>query len=131
MLQKNLRIRTVHSVLLDACYEIFYSFLKRNLVKLDWKDLLVLVKVPPWVSPCLVPEKKQFGIWVFLEVQERNFLVPLKVNINIVYFYIGFFHFTKKFLLVLTMHAFFSKYFTTLHPLQPKFYFYWFLLVVI
>ena len=51
--------------------------------------------------------KKKFGIWVFLEVQEKNFLVPLKVNINIVYFYIDFFHFTKKFLLVLTMHAFF------------------------
>ena len=33
----------------------------------------ILVEVAPWVSPlCLVQEKKQFGIWVFLEVQEIN-----------------------------------------------------------
>ena len=63
--------------------------------------------------------KKQFGIWVFLEVQEIKFLEPLKVNMNIVHFYMNFFHFNKKFLPLLTMHAFFSKYFTA-PPLPPK-----------
>ena len=58
--------------------------------------------------------KKQYGIWVFLQVQEINFLGPLKVNMNIVYFYMNFFSFYEKFFPLLTMHAFFSKYFTAL-----------------
>ena len=40
-------------------------------------------------------KKKQFGIWVFLEVQKINFLDPT-LNFNIVYFYTNFFHFTKS-----------------------------------
>ena len=70
-----------------------------------------LVERPRWVSQlCLVPGKKQFGIWVFLEVQEVNFLGSLKVNINIIYFYMKFFHFAKRFLPLLTMEAFFERF---------------------
>ena len=36
-------------------------------------------------------------IWVFLEIQEINFLGPLKVNINIVYFHMNIFNFMNKF----------------------------------
>ena len=42
----------------NAYYEIFNTFFRRNQVQLDWKDILLVVEVPPWVSPlCLVPEK--------------------------------------------------------------------------
>ena len=92
---------------MNAYYETFNTFLRRNPAHLDWKDTLLVVEVPTWVSPlCLVQEKKQFGILVFLEVHEINFLEPLKVNTNTVYFYMNFFHFTKKFLPLLTMQAF-------------------------
>ena len=81
----------------NAYYELFNTFLRQNQVHLDWKDVLLVVEVPPWVYPlCLVPEKKQFGIWVFLEVQEINFVGPLKVNMIIVCFYIDFFSFNEK-----------------------------------
>ena len=94
----------------NVYYEIFNAFLRRNQVRLDWKDILLLVEVPPWVSPlCLVPEKNQFGIWVFREVQEINFLGPLKVNMDIAYFNMNFFHFAKKFFPLLTMQAFFRN----------------------
>ena len=52
-------------------------------------------------------EKNTFGIYVFLQVQEIFFLGPLKVNI--VYFTINFFHFTKKLIPLLTMQAFFRN----------------------
>ena len=58
------------------------------------------------VSTIFGTGKKQFGIWVFLEVQEINFLGPLKINENIVYLYMNFLYFTNKFFLLLTMHSF-------------------------
>ena len=73
--------------------------------------------------------RKKIGIWVFVEVQEISFLGHLKGNMNIVHFCMNFFHFTKKFLLVLTMQAFFNFFFTTPHPLQPKLHFLLILLV--
>ena len=41
--------------------------------------------------------REKIVIWVFLEVQEINFLGPLKVNINIVYFHMNIFNFMNKF----------------------------------
>ena len=84
------------------------------------------------VSVMFSTEKKQFGIWVFLEVQEINFLGLLSVNMNIVYivyFYMNSFGFVKKFLPLLTMHAFFRN--TVLHHNSsiPNDIFNWFLLV--
>ena len=64
--------------------------------------------------------KKYFGIWVFLKVQEINFLGPLKVNMNIAYFYMNFFHFTKKLLLLLTMHVFFRNILLQHIPSNPN-----------
>ena len=61
-------------------------------------------------------KKKKFDIWVFLEVQEINFLGPLKVNMDIVYFCMDFFDFTKKFLLLLTMQVFFKIFYRTTPP---------------
>ena len=46
--------------------------------------------------------------WVFLEVQEINFLSPLKVNINIADFYMNFY---EKVPSTLDHAGFFSKYF--------------------
>ena len=66
----------------------------------------------------------QFGIWVFLEVQEMNFLGALKLNMNIVYFYLNFFHLTKKFLPFLTMLAFFEIFFPTIPPPTHMIFFY-------
>ena len=76
------------------------------------------------VSTMVGTRKEQFGIWVFLEVQEINSLGPLKVNINIVDFYMNCFHFKKKFLPLLTMQAFFLFflfYRTTSSPTQVIF----------
>ena len=65
--------------------------------------------MPPWVSPlCLVPEKIIWNLGLS-KSPGINFLDPLKVNINIVYFNMNFFHFTKKFFLLLTIHAFFRN----------------------
>ena len=84
----------------------------------------ILVEVVPWVSPLsLVPEKK-IGIWVFLEVQEINFLGFLNVNMNIVYFYMNSFHFMKKLLPLLTMHPFFRKILLHRTPSNPNDIFY-------
>ena len=51
--------------------------------------------MPPWLSPlCLIPGKNiQFGIMVFLEVQEINLLGNMRGSrlMNIVYFYENFF----------------------------------------
>ena len=69
----------------NACYEMFNTFLRRNEVHLDWKDILLVVEVPPWCLHYVWYRKKLFGIWVFLKAQEINFLDPLKVNINIIY----------------------------------------------
>ena len=74
------------------------------------------------VSPIFSTSKKQFGIFLCLEDQEMNFLGSLKLNMNIVYFNMNFFHFSKKFLPLLTTHTFF-EFFTASHPLQPKWYF--------
>ena len=41
--------------------------------------------------------REKIVIWVFLEIQEINFLGPLKVNINIVYFHMNIFNFMNKF----------------------------------
>ena len=70
--------------------------------------------------------KKQFGIRVLLEVQEKKILGLLEVNLNIVYFYKNFFHFTKKFLPLLTIHAFFQNILPHLTPSNPHVIFYWF-----
>ena len=81
------------------------------------------------VSTMFGTGRKQFGIWVFLEVQEKNFLGALKLNMNIVYFYLNLFHFTKKFLPFLNMQAFFEIFFPTMPPPTHMIFFYWFLLV--
>ena len=75
--------------------------------------------------------QKQFGMRVFLEAQEINFLGPLKVNMNIVYFYMNFiiFHFPKKFFPLLTMQAFFRNILQHHTPSNPSEILYWFLLV--
>ena len=72
---------------------------------------------------------KQFGIWVFLEVQTINFLAPLKVNMNILYFYMNVLHFMKKFLPLLTMQVFFQNILLDCTPSNPNDIFYWFFLV--
>ena len=81
------------------------------------------------VSTMFGTGRKQFGIWVFLEVQEKNFLGALKLNMSIVYFYLNLFHFTKKFLPFLNMQAFFEIFFPTIPPPTHMIFFYWFLLV--
>ena len=81
------------------------------------------------VSTMFGTGRKQFGIWVFLEVQEKNFLGALKLNMNIVYFYLNLFHFTKKFLPFLNMQAFFEIFFPTIPPPTHMIFFYWLLLV--
>ena len=78
------------------------------------------------VSTMFSTGKKQYGIWVFLQVQEINFLGPLKVNMNIVYFYMNFFSFYEKFFPLLTMHAFFRN---ILPHYNTHDIFYWFLSV--
>ena len=70
--------------------------------------------------------RKKIGIWVFVEVQEISFLGPLKGNMNIVHFCMNFFHFTKKFLLFLTMQAFFNFFLQHHAPSNPNYIFYWF-----
>ena len=60
------------------------------------------------------------------KVQEINFLGPLKVNMNIVYFYMNFFSFYEKFFPLLTMHAFFQN---ILPHYNTHDIFYWFLSV--
>ena len=75
------------------------------------------------VSTMFGTVKKQFGIWDFLEVQEINFLGPLKVNVNIVYLYMNFFDFTKKFLTLLTMQAFFEVFYRTTPPSTQMIFF--------
>ena len=60
--------------------------------------------------------REKIVIWVFLEIQEINFLGPLKVNINIVYFHMNIFNFMNKFFKIFD----FLKYFTAPHPLQLK-----------
>ena len=90
----------------NAYYEIFNIFLRQNQVNLDLKDTFLVMEVTSWVLPLgLLPETK-INL-VFLELQEIFFLGPLKVNI--VYFSINFFHFTKKLILLLTMQAFFRN----------------------
>ena len=69
-------------------------------------------------------EKKQIGIWIFLVVQKINFLGPLKVNMDIVYFYMNFFHFTKKVPSALDHAGSFSNFFFLIFDI-----FYWFLLI--
>ena len=81
------------------------------------------------VSTMFGTGKKQFGNRVSLEVQEINFLGPLKENVNIVYFYENFFHFTKKFLPLLTMHAFFRNILLHQTLSNPHVIFYRYLLI--
>ena len=73
------------------------------------------------VSTVVCTEKKiKFGILVFLEAQEMNFRGTRKVNImTIVYFYVNFFRFTKKFLPLLTLKAFFEIFLTQLPAFLP------------
>ena len=95
---------------------------------LYWKDMLLVVEVPPWVSPlCLLPKKN--GIWVFLEVHDLNFLGPLKVNMDISYFYMNFFNFTEKFLPLFTTQTFFRNILLHYTTSIPNDIFYWFLWV--
>ena len=44
--------------------------------------MLLVVKMPPWLSPlCLIMGKdKQFGIMVFLEIQEINLQGNMRGN---------------------------------------------------
>ena len=71
------------------------------------------------MSPlCLAPGKK-IDIWVFLEVQEIDFLGPLNLNLNIVYLYMNF-SFYEKVSSALDHPGFFPKYFTTPQLFQPK-----------
>ena len=61
----------------------------------------------------------------------KNFLGPLKVIMNIVYFYMSFFYFAKRFLPLLTMRAFFRNMLPHHTPSNLNNIFYWFLLVEI
>ena len=91
------------------------------------------MEVPPWVFPLFLvldKKKKKIGIWVFLEVQEINFLGPLKVNMDIEYFYMNFFHFTKKVLPFLTMHGFFRNILPHHTSSNPNDILYWHFLLV-
>ena len=81
------------------------------------------------VSTMFGTGKKQFGNRVSLEVQEINFLGPLKENVNIVYFYENFIHFTKKFLPLLTMHTFFRNILPHQTLSNPHVIFYRYLLI--
>ena len=76
------------------------------------------------VSTMFSTGKKTIGVWVFLEVQEINFLGLLSVNMNIVYFYMNAFHFMKKFLPLLTIHAFFRNILTHHTTCNPNDIFY-------
>ena len=106
----------------NAYYKIFNIFLRRNQVHLDWKDILLLVEVPPWVSPlCLVPEKRTIWHLGLSRSPGNKFLRFFESKYKYCIFLYGL-HFTKKFLLLLTIQGFFSK-FTALQPLQQKWYF--------
>ena len=59
------------------------------------------------------------AVTVILNIQGINFWRTLKLNINIVDFYINVFHFTKKFLPLLTMQAFFFEIFYRTSPPPP------------
>ena len=82
--------------------------------------ILLVVEVPPWVSLLFGTRKKAIWHLGLSRSLGNNFLGPLKVNMNIVYFHMNVFHFTKKFLPPLTMQGFFSKYFIGPYPLRPK-----------
>ena len=61
----------------------------------------------------------QFGIWVFLEVQEINFLGALKLNMNIVYNLFELFSSYEKVPSVLDHACFFRNIFPHHTPSNP------------
>ena len=69
--------------------------------------MLLAGEVLPWLSPLwlVLLKKLQFGIFVFVAVQEKiDEAISKVVNvIEILYFYENFFRFTKKFLPILTL----------------------------
>ena len=76
---------------------LFNPFLRRNQVQLDQKDNY----------SCL--HGRLHYVWYRKEIIWDLGLSGSPGNkfVYIVYFYMSFFHFTQKFLLLLTMHAFF------------------------
>ena len=71
------------------------------------------------VSTMFGTGRKQFGIWVFLEIQEINFLGALKLNMSIVYFYLNFFSFYEKVPSVLDHACFLRNNFPHHTPSNP------------
>ena len=53
---------------------IWHIFKTRSKVYPNWKDILLVGEVPSWLSPMVGTAKKsiQVGIFLFVEVQERN-----------------------------------------------------------
>ena len=133
LLGKNIRIRTKHSVHLKG--KLIMKYLthfktKSSWKHLHWKDILLVALVPPWVYPlCLGPKQKIICHLSPSRSPGNKFFWSFESKYDILYVYMTFFHFTKKFLSLLTMKVFFRNILPHRTLSIPNDIFYWLLLV--
>ena len=92
-------------------------YLQKDHVRLNWKDILLVVKVLPQLTPrCLVLQKNLYSlaIFVFLETQEMNLRGNLQeIKCDIVHTFMRTFFVLRKSSFPLLTLQFFSKHFYT------------------
>ena len=95
--------------ILDLERALTHSY-KKIMVCINWKDVLLVVEVLPWLSPA--KETIQFGILIFLETQEMNLQGNLKDSkCDILHIFMGTFFVLRKGSFPLLTLYFLSKHF--------------------